>query len=109
MSKGDFGSGVWCVVGDFNAVRRPEERRGVRESSSLNVEMREFDIFIEGLELNKLPLLGRRFTWYHANGVAMSRIDRGLISPEWKAFGVFVRCGLSERYFGSLSGYVEIW
>jgi exonuclease III len=84
MCKGGFGSGAWCVVGDFNAVRRPEERRGVRESSQLNVEMREFDSFIEGLELNELPLLGRRFTWYHANGVAMSRIDRGLISSEWE-------------------------
>jgi hypothetical protein len=48
MSKGGFGRGVWCVVGDFNAVRRPEERRGVSEHSSLNGEMREFDGFIEG-------------------------------------------------------------
>jgi hypothetical protein len=28
MSKCGFGSGMWCVVGDFNAVCRPEERRG---------------------------------------------------------------------------------
>jgi hypothetical protein len=84
MSKGGFGSGMWCVVGDFNAVCRPEERRGVREMSNLNVEMREFGGFLEGLDMLDLPLLGRRFTWYNANGIAMSRIDRGLVSWEWE-------------------------
>jgi hypothetical protein len=29
MSKSGFGDGAWCVVGNFNAVRRSEERRGV--------------------------------------------------------------------------------
>ncbi|MCH98111.1 endonuclease/exonuclease/phosphatase family protein, partial [Trifolium medium] len=28
MSKAGFGSGNWCVLGDFNAVREPNERRG---------------------------------------------------------------------------------
>ncbi|MCI23116.1 transposon TX1 putative protein, partial [Trifolium medium] len=50
---------------------------------SLNVEMRDFGGFIDESELDDLPLLGRRFTWYHANGVAMSRIDRILVSTEW--------------------------
>ncbi|MCI11540.1 transposon TX1 putative protein [Trifolium medium] len=30
-----------------------------------------------------LPLLGRHFTWCHANGTTMSRIDRVIISMEW--------------------------
>jgi hypothetical protein len=27
MSKGGFGRGAWCVVGDWNAVLHREERR----------------------------------------------------------------------------------
>jgi exonuclease III len=30
-----------------------------------------------------LPLTGRQFTWFHPNGVAMSRLDRLLVSSEW--------------------------
>ena len=29
--------------------------------------------------------LGRKFTWYHASGLAMSRIDRVLISDGWSS------------------------
>jgi hypothetical protein len=29
MSKRGFGGDVWCVVGDFNSIREPEDRRGV--------------------------------------------------------------------------------
>ncbi|PNY03509.1 cysteine-rich receptor-like protein kinase, partial [Trifolium pratense] len=30
-----------------------------------------------------LPVLGRKFTWFHPNGRAMSRIDRALVSEDW--------------------------
>ncbi|PNY16691.1 cysteine-rich receptor-like protein kinase [Trifolium pratense] len=83
MSKAGFGGGNWCVVGDFNAVREPGERRGVNVEPSLNAEMRDFRVFLNDLELVDLPLLGHRFTWYHANGRAMSRIDRILVSSKW--------------------------
>jgi exonuclease III len=83
--KRGIGDGCWCVVGDFNAVCRVEERVGVtaedRRTSAL--EVREFCNFMEELELVDLPLLGRRFTWYQPNCRAMSRIDRVLISDEW--------------------------
>jgi hypothetical protein len=42
-----------------------------------------FDRFLNNLELIDMPLVGRRFTWLHPNGVAMSRLDRILISPAW--------------------------
>jgi hypothetical protein len=45
--------------------------------------MREFDDFLEELELIDLPLVGRRFTWFHPNGIAMSRLDRILISSSY--------------------------
>ncbi|MCI22282.1 transposon TX1 putative protein, partial [Trifolium medium] len=75
--------GNWCVVGDFNAVVSSEERRGVAIEMARNGEMRAFGGFIEEMNLIDLPCLGRRFTWYHANGRSMSRLDRVLVSTEW--------------------------
>ncbi|MCI23585.1 hypothetical protein A2U01_0044766, partial [Trifolium medium] len=56
MSKRGFGDGRWCVVGDFNAVRRREERRGVGQmgQSPSSLETREFNLFLEGLNLEDL-------------------------------------------------------
>ncbi|CAJ2642584.1 unnamed protein product [Trifolium pratense] len=83
--KRGLGDGRWCVVGDFNAIRRMEERIGVNTmvGGTMPTKVIEFQHFIDELELVDLPLFGRRFTWYHANGRAMSRIDRFLISDEW--------------------------
>lgn len=72
----------WCVSDDFNSVRNRDERRG--RSLLLNhSEMSEFDNFITEMELIDLPLIGRRYTWYRANGCSMSRLDRILISDDW--------------------------
>ncbi|WJX33767.1 hypothetical protein P8452_21944 [Trifolium repens] len=62
-----------------------EERVGssLGEHRNPSSEVLEFCKFVEDLELVDLPILGRRFTWYHASGLAMSRIDRMLISDEW--------------------------
>ncbi|MCI66388.1 endonuclease/exonuclease/phosphatase family protein, partial [Trifolium medium] len=48
------------------------------------MEMRGFGGFIEDLEMVDLPLLGCHFTWFHANGRTMSRIDRVMVSEEWR-------------------------
>jgi hypothetical protein len=45
--------------------------------------MIEFVKFLEELEMTDMPLLGRRFTWFHPNGVTMSRLDRILLSDGW--------------------------
>ena len=77
--------GVWCVLGDFNVVRRRDERRGVNlEALSTQIlEMFLFNSFLGDMELEDLNVLGRRFTWYHPNGRSMSMIDRMLVSEEW--------------------------
>ncbi|GKV27391.1 hypothetical protein SLEP1_g36564 [Rubroshorea leprosula] len=72
--------GKWCLAGDFNVVRKVEERAGSRE---ITREMREFDDFILNTGLIDLPLAGRKYTWYNSNGQYMSRIDRFLMSEEW--------------------------
>jgi exonuclease III len=80
-----MGEGAWCILGDFNSVCRSGERRGANEE--VNPSQREeiilFNTFLREVDLEDLNLLGRRFTWFHPNGRAMSRIDRVLISEEW--------------------------
>lgn len=78
----DRGSERWCILGDFNSIRCPGERKGV-EGFDRSVEMNMFDDFISEAGLLDLPLIGRKFTWYKADGLAMSRLDRFLISEEW--------------------------
>jgi hypothetical protein len=75
MSKGGFEGELWCVLGDFNSVKDPSERRGssLLSSGGRGTEMREFNEFLDDVELIDLPLIGRIFSWCHANGVAMSR------------------------------------
>lgn len=38
-------------------------------------------MFIEKIRLLEMPLLGMRFMLYHANGVAMSKLDGIHLSP----------------------------
>jgi len=71
-----------CVCGDFNAVRRSEERRGV--SGVFNTAWSGiFNKFIDDSTLIDLPLRGRMFTWFRGDGKSMSRIDRFLLSENW--------------------------
>ncbi|XP_028086954.1 uncharacterized protein LOC114287711 [Camellia sinensis] len=71
----------WCLGGDFNEIRNLGERIG---SSRRDRGMKEFNEFIDRWEVNDLPMVGRKFTWYNAHdGHKWSRIDRFLLSPEW--------------------------
>jgi exonuclease III len=85
MSKRGFGGCSWCIVGDFNSVREMNERRGVGSNlvGGMSQEVIEFGEFLEALELVDMPLIGRRFTWFHPNGTTMSRLDRVLLSHDW--------------------------
>ena len=72
----------WCVGGDFNSVRFPEERRN---APNLIAEMRRFSEVIEELGLRDSPLTGGPFTWIGGlNSQAASRLDRFLISDQWE-------------------------
>ncbi|XP_057432092.1 uncharacterized protein LOC130724838 [Lotus japonicus] len=75
---------AWCVVGDFNSVRPLAERRGVSTSSyASRRDIKEFNLFIDAMQLCDIPLAGRRFIWVRPNGRAMSRLDRALVSVDW--------------------------
>ncbi|MCI26464.1 frigida-like protein, partial [Trifolium medium] len=87
MSKGGFGGGAWCVVGDFNAILHREEMRGVTEIPYLSQpsEITEFQAFVNTMKLKDIPVLGRKFTWFHSNGRSISRIDRAFVNNDWES------------------------
>ena len=64
--------GPWCVGGDFNTIRFPNERRrGGRISSS----MRRFSEVIDDLGIRDILLQGGPFTWRGGrNSGSMSRL-----------------------------------
>ncbi|RVX03896.1 hypothetical protein CK203_021616 [Vitis vinifera] len=70
----------WCVGGDFNMVRYPEERgRG----GGLSVSMRRFTEVVKDLELRDYPLQGGPFTWRGGeNNQSQSRLDRFLVTDD---------------------------
>ncbi|KAH1215306.1 hypothetical protein GmHk_13G036474 [Glycine max] len=75
--------GLWCILGDLNAIRDLEERFGSSQRSISDSSIIEFNNRIHELELLEVPWLGRKFTWIIPNGASRSRLDRCLVSPEW--------------------------
>ena len=73
---------VWCFCGDFNAIRSRSERKGV-DRGNFTSEIKDFNDFIESNLLLDVPIVGKKYTWFKANGMAKSRIDRVLVSEEW--------------------------
>ncbi|GKV03082.1 hypothetical protein SLEP1_g15450 [Rubroshorea leprosula] len=72
--------GNWCVMGDFNTTKNIQERVGC---TSVLRSMRDFAKFIHESGLVDIPLIGRKYTWYHSSGKSMSRLDRFLMTEEW--------------------------
>lgn len=73
---------AWSLFSDFNAIKYPVERFGCTSFSS---NMFKFLDFFEKHFLVDLPLIGGDFTWFcGSNNPSMSRIDKVLVSTEWK-------------------------
>ncbi|XP_077252938.1 uncharacterized protein LOC143892304 [Tasmannia lanceolata] len=68
----------WCLGGDFNEIRRVEERLGCRRTSQ---NMIDFSDFIAENELIDIPLKGAQFSW--SRNSRKSRLDRFLFCPAW--------------------------
>ena len=64
-------------------MRRENERKGLRGLSSQKKEIEDFNYFIDSNGLLDIPAVGKKYTWFKANGTAKSRLDRCLVSEEW--------------------------
>ncbi|XP_057794589.1 uncharacterized protein LOC131010900 [Salvia miltiorrhiza] len=85
-----------CVMGDFNVVRRREERAGNGETFN-EAEARGFDDFICSNELEEIRIQGRKYTWFKPNGRCKSKLDRFLVNEEWlRVWEGSVACGLQR-------------
>ncbi|CAK8534563.1 unnamed protein product [Lathyrus sativus] len=78
--------GEWLVSGDFDVVKRNEERHS--RTACCTAEMNEFCSFIDAMRLVDLPDVGNCFTWFNSSGSCRSRLDRFLLSDglidSWK-------------------------
>ena len=71
----------WCVRGDFNMIRYPEERR---RGGGPSASIKRFTKVVEDLELRDYPLQGGPFTWRGGlNNQSQSRLDRFLVTDDW--------------------------
>ncbi|XP_039063854.1 uncharacterized protein LOC120208712 [Hibiscus syriacus] len=69
----------WFMAGDFNTIRNNSERSGC---SYRQMEIVEFNSFIEACNLFDMPLSGRKFTWF-GPGNRKSRLDIIFIEDDW--------------------------
>nr|GEW26993.1 RNA-directed DNA polymerase, eukaryota [Tanacetum cinerariifolium] len=70
-------NGDVIIMGDFNEVRRKEERRGSLFNQS---GARFFNQFITNSGLIDVKMEGFSFTWSHPSAMKMSKLDRFLVS-----------------------------
>ncbi|XP_062097049.1 uncharacterized protein LOC133803120 [Humulus lupulus] len=79
----------WCVGGDFNVVRRVDEKLN---SKSNTRSMKKFDALIREVKLVDPKLQNGRFTWSnYRHKPICCRLDRFLHTPSWSRLYSFVR------------------
>ena len=72
----------WCIGGDVNVTRFPNERNRERRILS---SMRRFSQVMEKFELKDLPLQRGPYTWKGGlNSQRMTRLDRFLVTEAWE-------------------------
>ena len=81
--KDSLSGGLWCILGDFNSIKDPDERFGSGHRLSGDSNIKEFNDWIDDIEVLEVPWLARKSTQYRTNGASRSRLYRFLVSPEW--------------------------
>jgi hypothetical protein len=75
---------LWLIIGDFNLIRRPENRNVAGGDINL---MLKFNEAISALDLLEIPLHGLSFTWSNRQREPLQqRLDWFFISQEWSVF-----------------------
>ncbi|KAJ9548105.1 hypothetical protein OSB04_020648 [Centaurea solstitialis] len=78
---------AWVIFGDFNEVRRPEERKGTVFTYS---GAKAFNEFIHNGGLSEIRSGGRNFTRYSKDGSKLSKLDRFLVTNNFA--GLWPNC-----------------
>lgn len=79
-----YGDVCLCMGGDFNEIRKEEERVGKGKfGGNIKRGAASFDEFIRNTALIDLPLQDRSFTFYKPDGTCKSRLDRFLFNSKW--------------------------
>ncbi|XP_031116517.1 uncharacterized protein LOC116020174 [Ipomoea triloba] len=74
----------WMVVGDFNDIASPEEKRGIHPHPTSLID--GFNSALEDYGLFYLGMRGRRFTWERGKGTenwVEERLDRAVVGVDW--------------------------
>ena len=74
--------GLWYILGHFNSIRRSSERVGTCHRGQDERSLQEFNEWIANLQVEDVPCVGRKFTWYRPNVTAKSKLDTFLVSNE---------------------------
>lgn len=69
-------AGMWVMLGDFNDVRCPEERRN---SEFVPLNAWHFNSFIQIADLYEYNMGGHKFTYMSDSGLKLSKLDRYLV------------------------------
>jgi len=62
QQKHSLSGDLWGIFGDFNIIREPTERFGTSQRDPGNNSIKEFNDWIDDLEVVEAPWLGRKFT-----------------------------------------------
>ena len=81
--KNQNASGYWFILGDFNNIRTSTEIIGSSQRGQMDGTKAEFNDWIDDMEVEEAPWVGKRFTWFRPNGIAKSKLDRFMVSPDW--------------------------
>lgn len=74
--------GYWIFMGDFNDVRRKEDRLSEFYCESSTAKFNEF---IRNADLAEFNMGGRRYTWISKDGRKFSKLDRFLVCKNFLA------------------------
>ncbi|XP_031108638.1 uncharacterized protein LOC116013122 [Ipomoea triloba] len=80
-SKSDL---PWLVVGDFNDIATPSEKRGLHPHPTNLID--GFNLMLDDCGLFDLGMRGRRFTWERGRGSenwVEERLDRAVAGADW--------------------------
>ncbi|CAJ2667257.1 unnamed protein product [Trifolium pratense] len=98
-------SGEWCIGGVFNAILHLSERKGSSVATRRS-EVNFFREFVDDMELIDIPVLGKKFSWFSPDGIAMSRLDRFLLSE-----GFLKKNDVKGQWIGDrdISDHCPVW